>query len=123
MLGGTIVQDEREAAEYSRMHAQEVGPALLQPGDFVELPPCLPLNRLVRLQKQQGRDCPRVELPLEAAPAIRLIEADLYPHTRELVPALLSDIAPAERGPAARRAARALLAPDVIAHLYPKREG
>lgn len=122
MLGGTVVQDERQAAEYSRMHAAEVGPVQVQPGDFVELPPCLPLNRLARLQKQQGRECPRVELPLEAGPAIRLIEAGLYPHTRELVPALLADIQPAEQGPAARRAARALLAPDVIAHLYPRRE-
>lgn len=121
MLGGTVIQDEREAAEYSRLHAQELGPAQLQPGDFVELPPCLPANRLVRLQRQ-GRDCPRVELPLEAAPAIRLIQAELYPHTRDLVPALLEDIADEERGPAARRAAHALLAPDVIAHLYPKRD-
>jgi hypothetical protein len=131
MLGGVTIETEAQARAYTaamRAHPsawtpRDLDPASIQPGEDLELEPCVGPDHLQRF----GRECPRAELHPENEVAARLAFASLGngDHTRGLMPvyveALLADMAQDQARTVVLRAFRALQSDAVVNWLKAQR--
>lgn len=64
VMGGTVVQNEKDATFYGKQLRRPI-----EPGEVVELEPCIQKGLLRIFPEEYGRPCPRVQL------AVRNVEA------------------------------------------------
>lgn len=98
----------------------------LEVGDFLSMPPCLPPVLLRSLQKETGRECPRVELDPANHAACSLFTMLTRDHTRPLALSVFEGEArewgwsKRRRLRVKQRAVAAMLDPEIAQALMPR---